>query len=95
MINAELAVRTLNERSVEKLKHHIPKTEQNEVEIAFNCECSDLSCEERILLTLEDYENLHDEFSHFIIAQGHNEPKVEKVVEKTKNFSVVEKYSLT
>ncbi len=95
MINAELAVRAENEHSLNKLKNHMPEPEHEETKIAFNCECSDLTCEQRVLLTLKEYEKLHNKFSRFVIKKGHEEPKVEKVIASDKSMSIVEKYSLT
>ena len=94
MVNAELAARTSNEQSAEKLKRHIPELELESAKIAFVCECYDQTCEHRILLTLEEYAYLHNKFSHFVIAKGHDEPIVEKVIAEGNSLSIVEKYCL-
>ena len=95
MINIELASRAANKRSTKVLKHHIPKAEQENIKIAFNCECSDPMCQERISLTLHEYEELHKKYAHFVIAKGHMEPQVEKVEKSKSNLTVVEKYALS
>lgn len=94
MINVELATRASNKHSSSILKHHTPLQQQANLKISFNCECSDPDCQERILLTLKDYEKLHKAIARFVIAKGHEEPKIEKVKRNDKNLSVVDKYAL-
>jgi 5'-deoxynucleotidase YfbR-like HD superfamily hydrolase len=94
MINAELAARASNQKSVKALKRHIPNEEQANEKILFNCECSDLKCEARIPLTLEEYEKLHSEQARFVIVKDHLEPSVEKVQKTSKHLAVVDKYAL-
>ena len=93
-INAELAVRAANQRAKEAIEAHTPKEEQARLKIDFYCECSNESCQERISLTLEDYEKLHDEQSKFVIAPGHITPSIEKVTKTRRSLQVVDKYAL-
>ncbi len=93
-VNAELAARASNKKSASKLKHHIPSEEQDGLKIAFDCECSDPGCKERISLTLKEYDKLHNNFAQFVIARGHSEPAIEKITKKDENKLVVEKYAL-
>jgi hypothetical protein len=58
----------------------------------FYCECSKPECLEKIKLTAKEYGELHQSNKHFVILIGHEHPEVEKVIEKTKNYEVVEKY---
>ena len=94
MINTELAVRASNKRSTELLKHHVPASEQQDLKILFNCECSNPDCRERLSLTLKEYEQLHNKRSRFVIIKGHVEPSVEKVAATGGQLSVVDKYAL-
>ncbi len=95
MLNNELAVRAINKKSAKALKHHIPRPEQDNLKIAFNCECADPECQERILLTLKDYEKTHRNFARFIVIKDHFEPKVEKVHKTAGRLSIVEKNALS
>jgi hypothetical protein len=95
MINVELAARANNKNAAKILKNHIPQEEQDSLKIAFNCECSDPDCKQRVLLSLEEYEKLHNDFARFVIAKGHNEPVVEKIEKSGKTVSVVKKYILS
>jgi hypothetical protein len=94
LINAELSTRSSNTKAKNVLKRHTPKREQAGLLIEFNCECSDVSCNERIPMTLNEYEEQHESNSRFVLARGHQEPRVEKIEQKKKAYTVVEKYAL-
>ena len=94
MINTELAARAGNKKSSKLLKQHVPASEQVDLKILFNCECSDPDCRERISLTLREYELLHNNRARFVIIKGHVEPSVEKVAATAGQLSVVDKYAL-
>jgi hypothetical protein len=60
-------------------------------ETDFICECSDSDCAHRITVELEDYEEVRGEATYFLLAPDHHQPAVERVVERTDEFDVVEK----
>jgi hypothetical protein len=60
-------------------------------EAQFICECADPDCAHRVNADLEDYEEVRAEATRFLLAPGHDEPKVERVVEHNAEFEVVEK----
>jgi hypothetical protein len=57
----------------------------------FICECSDPACTEEIHLGLEEYDELRSEPTQFVVKPGHTEPTVERVVDETDGYKVVEK----
>jgi len=57
----------------------------------FLCECSELGCDERVELTLQEYEEGRLEATHFLVRPGHENGRVENVVWATERFAVVEK----
>lgn len=57
----------------------------------FFCECATSDCFERLELTLEDYEKVRLDGTHFLVAPGHEDIEVEQVVEVHANYVVVEK----
>lgn len=59
---------------------------------AFYCECSRPNCHERVDLTTTQYEELHRNSKSFVLKPGHEFPEVEKVIEKDKDYQIVEKY---
>lgn len=57
----------------------------------FVCECADPNCTERVRVTLAEYERVRSNPTTFILAPGHDEPDIERVVSKRGRFHVVEK----
>jgi hypothetical protein len=64
-------------------------------EADFVCECADPECVHRVTAPLDDYEDVRADPTHFLLARGHHEPKVERVVERTGQYDVVEKFEAT
>lgn len=63
-------------------------------EYAFLCECSDPACVERVTLSLDAYEAVRAEPTRFVLAEGHSDATIEKVVETASDHVVVEKVGL-
>ena len=64
-------------------------------EADFVCECADPRCAHRVTADLDDYEEIRSDATHFLLAPGHNEPRVERVVERTADYEIVEKFGET
>ena len=60
-------------------------------EAEFVCECADPQCAHRVNAELEEYEEVRAEATHFLLAPGHHEPKVERIIGRSEEFDVVEK----
>jgi hypothetical protein len=61
-------------------------------EAEFVCECADPDCTHRIKADLDDYDEVRSDATHFIVADGHDKPEVERVIEEHEEYSVVEKF---
>jgi hypothetical protein len=48
----------------------------------FVCECSDQACTDRIEATLDEYEEARSDGTHFLLRPGHEDTRVERVVER-------------
>jgi len=59
--------------------------------VDFMCECGDITCMRVVQLSLEGYERLRSDPSHFGVIPGHELPDVEHVIETHPNYLVVEK----
>ena len=59
--------------------------------IKFYCECSNMACRKRIMLTAAKYNKLHKTERYFIAITGHELPDIEKVVSKHRGFNVIKK----
>jgi hypothetical protein len=57
----------------------------------FVCECADLTCIERIGMTVVEYERLRAHPTRFAVRHGHVFPGAERVVEKQIGYTIVEK----
>jgi hypothetical protein len=85
MARTEAAFREVNEAIAETAARF------DSEEADFICECADPQCAHRVTAELEDYEDVRSEPTRFLLAPGHHEPEVERVVEQTGEFHVVEK----
>jgi hypothetical protein len=57
----------------------------------FLCECDDTHCLEKVSATRVEYEAIRAVATHFVVLPGHEDPGVERVVQQTERFLVVEK----
>jgi hypothetical protein len=57
----------------------------------FIWECADPACAQRVTAELDDYEDVRGEATRFLIAPGHEVPAIERIVERTGEYDVVEK----
>lgn len=57
------------------------------------CECGDATCVERISLRRHEYEAIRADAQLFAVAQGHEAPDVEEIVERRSGYDIVRKYA--
>ena len=84
---AESLFRELNERIAESAE----RFESTEAE--FVCECGDTACTHRVEASLETYERVREHGTRFLLAPGHCDERVERVVGERSQYEVVEKVS--
>jgi hypothetical protein len=60
----------------------------------FLCECPRATCEAHLALTIAEYEQVRLKPTRFVVAPGHADLTVERVVDETERFQVVEKIEL-
>jgi hypothetical protein len=82
----ESLFRTLNE-NISGLANKLGGQEPFE----FICECSTSGCFERLSLTLEEYERIRQDGTHFLLADGHEDIEIEQVIAQRSGYVVVEK----
>jgi len=61
----------------------------------FVCECSDPYCTHRLEATLDEYEDVRADGATFMLAPGHAQYDIERVVENRGRFQIVEKVQKT
>jgi hypothetical protein len=82
----ESAFRVANERMSEW-----PERREQEEPASYHCECSTLTCRERIHLRVEEYEHVRSNSRWFALTPGHEVPDVETVIERRGDHVIVEK----
>ena len=58
---------------------------------SFVCECADPECTERVQAPLDTYEEVRADGTTFLLVPGHEDERVERVVEERRRYSVVRK----
>jgi hypothetical protein len=64
--------------------------------LPFLCECPDLACERRVVLTLAEYEHVRASGDRFVVTVDHEECVVEservaRVLERRERYTIMEK----
>jgi hypothetical protein len=55
------------------------------------CECGDAGCAERLEVPLEEYEQVRDDATMFVLNPEHVKPDVERIVREESGYAVVKK----
>ena len=84
-VRSELLFREVNDRIFEVAAH-----EGEALEVL--CECGDESCISTVVITARDYRRLRIEPSRFVVCDGHQLADIERVIERTATYLVVEKF---
>ena len=59
--------------------------------LAVLCECSQPTCVATVDITVDEYEATRADGTHFVLIAGHEDLGIERVVERTDRFLVVQK----
>jgi len=82
----EEVFRGVNERIEEGAEqHHVSGS------LPFHCECGAGACVETIAIPPARYAAIVRQRYHFVVIPGHEEPRIERVVDTEADFLVVEK----
>ena len=81
----ETLFREVNERIEDVSRGHV------EDSLEFLCECGQQECLEALGLSRSAYEAVRAHGDRFLVAIGHEEPEVERVVEIYERYQIVEK----
>jgi hypothetical protein len=57
----------------------------------FVCECADPTCTKRLTVDLDEYEQVREEATHFLVSPGHEVSSVERVVARRRGYQIVRK----
>jgi hypothetical protein len=73
-----------------EVNERIANLAADETSAAFVCECSQDDCNERVPLTLEEYEHIRSRPNQFVVCDGHQLSDVVDMVETNDRYFVVE-----
>jgi hypothetical protein len=82
----EEVFRDVNKRIKEGAEQHAVTSA-----LPFHCECGRAFCVETIEIPPARYEAIVQERYHFVVLPGHEEPRVERIVESEADVQIVEK----
>jgi hypothetical protein len=60
-------------------------------EPVYICECADSGCAERLSIAPQTYARVRSDGRLFFVVPGHEDPRIERVVERHRHYLVVEK----
>jgi hypothetical protein len=84
--HTEALFRDVNERIAESAERF------HADEADFVCECADQACAERVAATLDEYEQVRAHGDRFLLVPGHEDERVERVVERPRpRLAIVKK----
>jgi hypothetical protein len=87
----EALFREFNERVEDMAEGFDLRGEGDSLRIGFVCECPNLDCLERLDLTHAAYEEVRSNPKRFVVAPGHEDMKIARVVASEEGYLVVEK----
>jgi hypothetical protein len=93
----EALIREVNERieQVDKAAERASMAPEESL-FEFICECggndaSDISCEEHVEMTIQEYEEVRSQDDRFALYPGHEKEELERVAARNERFVVVDK----
>jgi hypothetical protein len=87
----EALFREVNER-VEEVSTRLSALDDESDVTGFVCECSGVNCTDLVKITYAQYEAVRSDPRRFLIRPGHEDLKVDRVVERHSEFTIVEKF---
>jgi len=90
LVKNEMVFRDVNER-IEKLALSHAQALRDERDLGFLCECSNVDCTLRLLLSIAEYEQARSDPSQFVVALGHELPEIEEVAFVGDTYQLVRK----
>jgi hypothetical protein len=86
----EALLRTVNDR-IRALDEGAAGWAEPEQLFAFQCECGTNGCDERLQMSLAEYERVRSQRDRFAVVPGHQADDIEQVVEHNGRFLIVDK----
>jgi hypothetical protein len=84
----ESLFRSVNERIAEATERF---DNGDATDAEFLCECGDPACAERLEVPLDEYEQVREDATTFVLDPDHVEADVERIVKHRRDYAVVKK----
>ena len=90
--------KALNEGTFRDANEHIERKAVELIGVAdqqfvpFLCECPQIECTQIALLTLKEYENVRSNGRQGLAVLGHEDPTIERVLQRNERFVMTEKF---
>jgi 2-phospho-L-lactate guanylyltransferase (CobY/MobA/RfbA family) len=85
----EALLREVNER-IEEVGNRLQVLPDGQL-LEFRCECGRTACEDFISMAVEAYEHVRADNDRFVVVPGHEDEKIERVVERAERYVIVDK----
>jgi hypothetical protein len=85
----EALLREVNDR-IEEVGERLNVLPGDE-KLDFRCECGREDCDSFVGLTVSEYEQVRSNNDRFAVVPGHEDPEIERVVERGERYLVVDK----
>jgi formate-nitrite transporter family protein len=84
-----------NEALFREVNENIARLEERHgttvTEPVYICECANAGCAEQLAIDFETYRRVREEPRFFFVRPGHEDPQLERVVERHRDYLIVEK----
>jgi hypothetical protein len=85
----EALLREVNDR-IEEVGQRLQVLPDDQ-QLEFRCECGRPECEAFISLSVAEYRHVRSDNDRFAVVPGHEDPEIERVVERSERYLVVDK----
>jgi hypothetical protein len=90
----EVVFKQHNMRIKQQISKVMPDSNKSSFRVGFVCECSDETCREKVEMTLAQFQKCSKSSKYFVLKPGHEQSDLERVIETSSSYSVVEKFNL-
>jgi hypothetical protein len=85
----EAMFRAVN-REIEQASEEAGRDDDDRLEVL--CECGQDGCGTTLTLTIGEFEGVHGQKDRFVVAAGHENPDIERVVARKEQYLIVDKF---
>ena len=85
----EALLREVNER-IDEVGERLQVLPEDEA-LDFRCECGRPGCESSVSMPADAYKRMRSDNDRFVLVPGHEDPEIERVVERADRYVIVDK----